>query len=176
MTEFPVYRVVCRRIEMIAPPTDSLYKFAAIVGLVMVLWGVAFPWNKSHELRIEVAELKALGDETRMKGDRLRDEFEMLSGKLEAILESDGDKSEIQDIREQKREVYIKLLETVHPFDSRLERIKVLQDVIETYRIVGWSSVIVGTVFMVFGFITWYFRVQQYLDRDLKKGLSRSKS
>ena len=42
---------------MISPPTDSLYKFIAISGVVLFLWGAAFPWNKAYELKLQSIDL-----------------------------------------------------------------------------------------------------------------------
>lgn len=41
------------------PPTDNLYKFMAILGLLLFVGGTIYPWTKAYELEIRVIELTA---------------------------------------------------------------------------------------------------------------------
>lgn len=41
------------------PPTDNLYKFMAILGLLLWVGGAVYPWTKAYELQIQVIELTA---------------------------------------------------------------------------------------------------------------------
>lgn len=44
---------------MIQPPTDNLYKFMAIFGLILWVAGVLYPWSKAYELELELLEVEA---------------------------------------------------------------------------------------------------------------------
>lgn len=44
---------------MIQPPTDNLYKFMAIVGLLLWVGGALYPWSKAYEIEKEVISLEA---------------------------------------------------------------------------------------------------------------------
>lgn len=44
---------------MIHPPTDNLYKFMAIVGLLLWVGGALYPWSKAYEIEKEVISLEA---------------------------------------------------------------------------------------------------------------------
>jgi hypothetical protein len=44
---------------MFQPPTDNLYKFMAIVGLVLWVGGSLYPWTKAYEVERELITLEA---------------------------------------------------------------------------------------------------------------------
>jgi len=44
---------------MIQPPTDNLYKFMAIIGLLMWVGGAIYPWTKLYEAEKEMVVLQA---------------------------------------------------------------------------------------------------------------------
>lgn len=44
---------------MIQPPTDNLYKFMAIVGLLLWVGGALYPWTKAYELEKELIMVEA---------------------------------------------------------------------------------------------------------------------
>ena len=44
---------------MLNLPTDNLYKFLAISGLVIAMFSVYYPFQKSHELQFLIVEQKA---------------------------------------------------------------------------------------------------------------------
>ena len=44
---------------MLQPPTDNLYKFMAIVGLILWVGGGLYPWTKAYEVEKELITLEA---------------------------------------------------------------------------------------------------------------------
>ncbi|SRR5713101_7491160 len=46
-------------IPSLQPPTDNLYKFMAILGLLLWVGGVIYPWTKAFELESRVIDLSA---------------------------------------------------------------------------------------------------------------------
>jgi hypothetical protein len=46
-------------INLLQPPTDNLYKFMAILGLMLWIGGVLYPWTKAYELEKEIIFLEA---------------------------------------------------------------------------------------------------------------------
>lgn len=44
---------------LIQPPTDNLYKFMAIVGLLLWVGGALYPWSKAYEIEKELITLEA---------------------------------------------------------------------------------------------------------------------
>lgn len=155
---------------MISPPTDSLYKFCAIVGLVMALWGAAFPWNKSYEAKLEGAKLRAEIKAAGEKAKQLQARRDALTHELYALASAPASELEKQEIRAKKRDLDIALIEATYPVDIGLERIKVIEEATTTYIRIGWTSLALGVFFTLLGFLAWYFRIQRYIDRDIKVG------
>jgi len=44
---------------MLQPPTDNLYKFMAIIGLMLWIGGALYPWQKAYEMERELITLQA---------------------------------------------------------------------------------------------------------------------
>ena len=44
---------------MLQPPTDNLYKFMAIIGLILWVGGALYPWTKAYEVEKELITLGA---------------------------------------------------------------------------------------------------------------------
>ena len=44
---------------MLQPPTDNLYKFMAIIGLILWVGGALYPWTKAYEVEKELISLEA---------------------------------------------------------------------------------------------------------------------
>jgi hypothetical protein len=51
---------------MIQPPTDNLYKFMAIVGLLLFIGGALYPWTKAYEIEKELIVVSAQLDHARI--------------------------------------------------------------------------------------------------------------
>ena len=155
---------------MLTPPTDSLYKFCAIAGLVMALWGGAFPWNKGYEAKLEAAQLRAQIKAVGQKAEQLQAQYDELTREQKALTSSSASETEREEIRAKKRDLFIKLIEATNPVDTGLERLQVVEEAVITYQQIGWASILLGGVFMLGGFMAWYFRIQRYIDRDMKEG------
>jgi hypothetical protein len=154
---------------MLTPPTDSLYKFLAIAGLVMVMWGAAFPWNKAYETRLEGAQLRAEITAVGERAKQLQGQYYELTKELQRLETSTTDDAKKHTLRVEKRDLFIKLLDAQHPIDFGLEKIEVIEEANKTYERIGWVSVSLGIILTLAGFFGWYYKIQQYLDRDMKK-------
>ena len=158
---------------MFTPPTDSLYKLCAIAGLIMVLWGAAFPWKKGYEAKLEAAQLRAQIKAVGEKAEQLQAQYDDLTREQKALASSTDSATERERIRLKKLDLFIKLIEAKHPVDTGLEKSRVVEQASATYRQIGLASIVLGGVLMVGGFTAWYFRIQRYIDRDMKEGGSK---
>jgi len=155
---------------MLMPPTDSLYKFFAIAGLVMIIWGAAFPWDKAYETQLASAQLRA---EVKANGE-LAKQLQGQYGELTKELQRLGaahvvDAAAIHSLRVEKRELFIKQLEALHPIDVALEKAEVVEKANKTYERLGWISIVIGIIMTLSGFLAWYYKIQRYVDRDMNE-------
>ena len=57
---------------------------------------------------------------------------------------------------------------------AQLEQLELLKSEIEMYNQFRWVGVICGLALMLSGFTLWYYRVQRYQDRLLKKEATKT--
>ena len=152
---------------MLSPPTDSLYKFVAITGVAMVLWGAAFPWSKAYEAKLESVQVRGDIKAAGAIAAQLQVQIDELTAQLkdgQRVSEFDA-----EGIRARQRDLLLKLLEANRPADVGIEKLKVIDGANATYERLGWASVLVGSIFAVTGFVTWYIRVQRYVDESIRR-------
>lgn len=155
---------------MINPPTDSLYKFVAISGLVILIWGVSFPWKKSFDLRVDIAEIQSKIEKAQSKAEPLDSQMEALVDERERLSKSMKTKeaeARIVAIDNEKLELYAKLLEIKAPISEKIEVVPVLRDGVTTYSYVGWTAILFGASLSGAGFVLWFFRIQRHIDKKI---------
>ena len=153
---------------MISPPTDSLYKFVAISGIVLIIWGLSFPWSKSYEFELETEELASKTTINKEMAEILRTEAEQIGNEIRELTKESKDSTQLPKLRMRQRDIQIQLVEAQASVDSALARQQVLKKANDTYRQIGLGSSLVGGLFVLLGFIAWYTRLQRYIDRDAK--------
>jgi ATP-dependent Zn protease len=153
---------------MISPPTDSLYKFIAISGIVMLLWGAAFPWNKAHELKLQSVDLAGTIESVSQRSQQLQIKYDKLNSKLKALTSSAKDfVTKKEAIKAQKAMLYIQMLEDQLPANIDEKKLRVMVEAQNEYNNIGWASISVGFIFVFIGFWSWYFKIQRHLDRRM---------
>ena len=156
---------------MWTPPTDSLYKFMAIFGLVALAWSLTFPAQKQaeyHVLEFELdAELKTLAAQT----EKLNALFEDLKAQ-QANFESNS--AEWRELEIKKRDAHIALLKASEPVAVKQGKLGALQDNTKKFSLLEQVGYMIGITLSILGFTLWYFRIQRHLDVKLAKGEDES--
>lgn len=142
-----------------ALPTDSLYKFLALAGLLIFLFSLVGPpyfRMKQHFRGLDIEQAKeALNAEELLRGGI----SEVLNKRMDAELPN-GDLW--RDIHQHTRDV----MDQVRRSDA-LDAAK-LQNEYFPQKLLKWVQGIgatVGAIATVFGFTLWYVQVQQYTDQ-----------
>lgn len=155
---------------MITPPTDSLYKFMAIFGLVILGWGIVFPWQKSYDYKLKIVELKSTIDRSKNKVEHINQSYNLLVMERKRI-EQDVSSSESSlkkaAIDNKKQQLYIELLESQQPVDEKIEIMGVLTEALFIYKLMGFVSIIIGLLLTMAGFWFWYAKIQKHIDMKL---------
>lgn len=149
---------------MITAPTDSLYKFLAIVGVVMVLWGVIFPWKKSLDYNLKLAELKTEIEYCSLKAKEYETAYKLISNNAD---QSNGVVNSNNEVSIKKRDLYIKYLESQMPLDKKIQTLSIIKETQIQYKLVGLASVAIGLIITIFGFYFWYTKIQKYVDQEI---------
>ncbi len=159
------------------PPTDSIYKFLAISGLVLIIWGLSFPETKKYELAIDSEELyvriegyEDLMDKISMRTRELVGQIEKLEEKQKSggsLPELDKAKSELQ------KELYaidIRLAEAKLNHDIDKASNEIMQKAVVKLTKIGNWSFWAGLFLVLTGFVAWYIKLQRFIDLNVKEG------
>ena len=145
-------------------PTDNLYKFLALSGLLIA--GFSFtllPWQL-HELRLEVFDSEAEARVLVIEREQIERELSRLESMDERTWE------EVSALRTS----HDALRKSIARSDSNAERMTYL---VETYRslvTVSGGGIVLGGLLSIAGFRLWYTRVQRPLDeRALLEGAAQ---
>jgi hypothetical protein len=184
---------------MFEPPTDSLYKFMAISGLLMVGFGVGYPFSQLIKLEREAehlrGEMERLKIETRYNDkdvDALEQETESLKKDIAEYTKeinsirrrrtrlADAAITEIDNRLTRARE---RLLRKADASRERLKQIELTtadleansrmlsnaHSYIKALRVVGLILAPFGLFWQLVGFLLWWHRIQSPLDKILKR-------
>ena len=158
-------------------PTDNLYKFAALCGLVMVVAAQWYAWTDAEKqlekFNANTVGLDVAGIEVENAGDRFSDEVKRLAEKVE-VLKSDFDKvrtgeKEHSDIDWDSLDFDSGGVENYSRSMSKYARLmeSQLQIIDRAHAIDRGRKRMVygGIVLMVLGFGLWYYKCQRHLDK-----------
>lgn len=184
-------------VDLIKPPTDNLYKFAAIFGLVLFVGGLVFPpwlfYQSSLELlktvagKDELAAHEKFAQERKQQLERRKNqaetELKQLQARLGNLASSGSSGSDEIDKLESAIKDANKRFETLedaaYEFNLNLELKKAQvreQRTLSTNEtrnarlvmVVGWVFAGFGVVMAFRGFRMWYRRVQVFQDKSLE--------
>jgi hypothetical protein len=136
-------------------PTDNLYKFCALAGLIATILSIVLPNIALHNLNLELiktnGEIKVLEAESR--------HFKAAENKDNLSPE------EKTNLLEKSKELEIKLIQ----LNSKNDAENFLTAQARHWRSIGFFGVFLGVLLVATGFILWYRKVQIYQDMILKK-------
>ncbi|MFH1315373.1 MAG: hypothetical protein ABIH67_03175 [Candidatus Uhrbacteria bacterium] len=140
-------------------PTDNLYKFIALVGVVVLLAASYFPIIKARELRLAMIEIEGKIKSLEIEVQYLQD----INKKLEPN-ESTGDRN-----KEELLDKAYKLKMKNEELRTNSKKVEVIGIDYECIRKIQTYGMIFGFILSAFGFFLWYFKIQKYQDKQLKK-------
>ena len=148
-------------------PTDNLYKFMSISGLVLLVLSAAYPWRFIQDVAVDVYEERKQLAEVSSDLNSLSAKREL--GKLleeepkDALAEARKLNDSLAEIRK-KTEV----------MSANAERVSYLVTLSIVFFIIGTIGGVAGIVICCIGFKLWYERSQKYLDAMVKKGAEKT--
>jgi hypothetical protein len=178
--------------SLFTPPTDNLYKFLAVSGIVFFIAGVYFPPVFFRQTGMEyLAQLRS-SDELKAHEKFVDQRLKILDARKQQALEDkdklqqrlDKLKSASNSIEADKLEARIK--EANHEIESIADSADELSLNLELKRaqinyeetvslnsrrdsrrvlLIGWVLGLVGVSFIIIGFQRWYRRLQKFQDR-----------
>ena len=173
------------------PPSDSLYKFTAIGGLIIVVLSLYLPWKLEADLHaayldmklelakrdIEAANAFQAATETltgfHIEADELRKEIDVLKAK-----KSEAFKAKLDDLRgyitnqqvtsrdlEEKLQQFII---SVPEVEYAVKKLELSSQLLNRLKWISQMTLWLGIVMTFYGFWNWYFKFQVHQDRVIK--------
>lgn len=156
----------------LTPPTDNLYKFMAVFGLVMMITGIVLTHQMARDHQEYVGNFwltmnKESGEALAVSKQRLA-----LVKAMPSISEIEKDPTKAQAFKDALSKLE-KLSEARTPqqaaeWDGRLRDYALASNAYHRESAEVFYLTIFGMVLSTVGFLLWYSRVQVYLDADLK--------
>jgi hypothetical protein len=137
-------------------PTDNLYKFIALSGVVLVVAGFYLPWHRAEEIWDRLEQVKAESAVLTVDVQYLLDEAK--KAKSDSASDVPALRKTLQELERRKAVQEVKV--------GSLERLT-----LNLWLLYAASLVLtaVGVVMMKKGFKFWYERVQQPMDLALRR-------
>ncbi len=158
------------------PPSDNLYKFTAISGLIIVLLSLFIPWKLGSELRILQIDIEL--DLKRLEIDQ--ESIEASSQKTTDAIQNYDELMKNSDTRNKQRLESLNFQLTdqggrLKNHELFLAEVKTANEkhqfLLLQFKILGlisWMALMVGMLMTGLGFWNWYFKFQIYQDRIVK--------
>ena len=149
-------------------PTDNLYKFIAIFGLVILLTSVYYPFQMMQELSFKVYEIEA-------KAELMEYKNKYLEGRIKYItkrLENESDIEVQQKIYDDYYKQEIELKEAILSVKENTKKAELLLKNIETYEILRKYGTLVGAFLIFLGFLNWFRFLQNPLDKQIENSIA----
>ncbi len=171
-------------------PTDNLYKFCALFGTVIILASLYFPHVLLSELckqvsfvDLKVATAKAEIDHFQLKSKIVEETVQNSIARNKGTYKPSPDKLELTHSDKELRGLIfenlnnLKLAKTSEAelanYIDESERLLAEQKLINSLAVI---SVTLGFMLSLFGYLSWYFKIQRYQDKALKDSINTTRS
>lgn len=174
--------------SIFTPPTDNLYKFVALSGIVLFLAGFLIPSVFFQETGMEFLEQLRGSDELRVQEEFVKQRLETLEGrgnearaqrdKLQNELKTASNPTQIEKLEDRIKEVNREIQSIADAsyelrLNLELKRAQVKSDETVSYNrrrdsrvllVGGWIVGLIGFVIAPLGFVLWYRKLQRHQD------------
>ncbi len=164
-------------------PTDNLYKFIAIAGIIIAIFPCFLLYNNVQELLIQAINNQTEVNVLNIETDYLNKELKHLENQT-TILENDMQKKglekeeviflhdETQKLYETHKEIELKTKELKIKLEQTKNKDELHKFLVEQYRkfrFLTYILIFLGSFLSVCGFYCWYRKLQVYQDKFFKE-------
>ena len=141
--------------NIIQPPTDSLYKFMAVSGLLILCFSMIWPELRLYELEQQMIQVVGEVNILKVEANNLKEDMESL-GKDKRTPNALIEKRQLLEIKIEQIKTKGDLAILATTDTKRMNRILSI-------------GVAFGLILSLLGFILWYLKVQMWQDIAIKK-------
>lgn len=160
-----------------AIPTDNLYKFMSIVGMIIFLFAITVPEWFRRKNTFQAFEIRRDHEINKILNEEIGREIEESKAELNALKETPiGSKTDPINIKEALSEISKKMTEVQiqdRRINCELDKLGYLKDRIRYLKYIQLTLVCSSLVLLSFGFYLWYIKLQAYLDIAVQTGISK---
>ncbi len=146
--------------NMIQAPTDNLYKFCAIFGLLIIFFSSYHTISKIYDLIIETYKINTEIEILKIDCEYFRDGVEKLRSEAKIFKREDEQSEPLKKMYLDMLTHYqteLKEMDEQSNMISRKQNLIHIQNIFVKFYIVGWIiSLIIGLILSFFGFKNWY--------------------
>ncbi len=157
--------------NLLSLPTDSLYKFMAMSGLVILFISVFFPFYLKKQFVFKLYDLRRDHNLTKTKIANLREEFRILKA---SYMQTKADGGLGAEDLFQKSD---KAIDEQKSIDILIENneceVKKMEYLAGSVKMMNWFSaigILTGLTLTISGFSLWYIRLQIFVDGAVASG------
>jgi len=172
-------------------PTDNLYKFMAISGIVLFIFSVVFYQTSVRSIETQIITTEQDMSILELQAESLDIDVNALSDEVNTLEETVSKDKATKVDREIKDQIASRLVELNQKNDQQKSKlleqeinstkityqtklIKLFIDELRGYAVLLAITIPGSLVMKGYGFYCWYTRVQQYEDRKMKKGYAKN--
>ena len=140
-------------------PTDNLYKFMALAGVVLLVFGLSYPLRLATQLQLQLADQQVQVEISKLRTEQIEGRFDLIKRDKTATLSQSLElQSKLYDLREQTAVV-----------SGAVEKARLLLYQFLFFAIIGLGCAVSGYLLARAGFKLWYVRVQKPADFEASR-------
>lgn len=166
-------------INSLKPPTDNLYKFITIIGILIIIVSSSL-WWKTYEERDSIFLSLDITSTTFDLGETYSEHSDKTS---EAISISQSVKGDVSLLTDVQQRYLLNLLDKAQALEelsnelvkkTRLSTLKIntIKTKYENVKIISIVFIIIGFSLMLSGFYLWNTKLQKYIDKEIKNKIN----
>ena len=173
-------------IPSLQPPTDNLYKFLAISGLLLFILSIVLPEWAIYNIRMQIIATEAESSALQFEVSSLERQTTILESQVDSHLASQSSadapttrnaidhhdkglaKRQLVELTGNLRKKLLDISVKNSQIEARVKTDKYMNSMIRRYLIVAVGASVIGFLLTVTGFHLWYFRLQRFLDHSVR--------
>jgi len=152
-------------------PTDNLYKFMAIFGLVIIISGFYFYTTIIDKYSLAASSLIKEEGILKIETEYLSDEVALLETRIE-IANGQGDKNILNNVLADYKAVKDELKQKEiarESIEQKIYDLEFIEKDVNAIKAYHFGAIGLGMVLMVYGFWLWYSKLQYYQDLIIRR-------
>jgi hypothetical protein len=143
-------------------PTDNLYKFVAVAGLVLASYCAFFAYQQVLDIKLQRARAETEEEILKFEINQIEKDTDRIQ------LKKERSSDELKEIKDRIRSTHIQRLRVI----GKKNEIDILNTQVWAHYFLLWAGIIGGLLMSRWAFKQWYFLIQKPNDELMRKSAS----